>query len=159
MMTGALPHLLCSVVLHNLVDPLPDGRHPSVDPWVVRLATPDAPADNSNLFPSLPRSNLHRSARVSAAGVLPLLSGAHHVVHDAPRGGVAVGVLAGGVVPDLDGDLPELVRLSALLLDAAPAHDSPGTPVVVFITVRQTHGPDVGGGLGDVAIITMADPV
>merc|ERR1719230_1205131 len=126
-----------------------DGRHPSVDPGVVRLATPDAPADNSDLFPSLPRSNLHRSARVSAAGVLALLPGAHHVVHDAPGGGIAVGVLAGGVVPDLDGHLPQLVGLTALLLDAAPAHHSPGTTRVVVITVRQTHGPDVWGGLGD----------
>ena len=72
-----------------------------------------------------------------AARVLALLAGAEHVVHDAPGGGVAVGVLASGVVPDLDGDLPEDVRLGPGLLDAPPPHNSPGLPrVQVAATVN-----------------------
>ena len=78
-----------------------------------------------------------------AAGVLALLSGAEHVVHDAPGGGVAVGVLALRVLPDLDGDLPENVGLRPGLLDAAPPHHGPGL-VGVTVTARvQADGPHV----------------
>merc|ERR1719195_275780 len=97
-----------SVILHNLLDPVLDGGDPGVDPRVVALAAAGAPG--------------HRAAGVTTAGISALLSGAHHVVHDAPGRRVAVGVLAGGVVPDVDGDLAQDVGLRPRLLDAAPPH-------------------------------------
>ena len=136
-------YITFSVILHNLLDPVLDGGDPGVDPRVVALAAADAPADDADLGPGGARAHGHRAAGVTlpvedvidmkmfggilvysayTAGISALLSGAHHVVHDAPGRRVAVGVLAGGVVPDVDGDLAQDVGLRPRLLDAAPPH-------------------------------------
>ena len=113
------------------------------------LATADAPADNSNLCPGRTGADLHGTTGVSTAGVLALLPGTEHVVHDAPGGRVPVGVLALLVVPDVDGDLPQFVRLRSLFLDAAPADHSPGLAGIVLVPFSQADGPHVGKVGGD----------
>ena len=134
-------YITFSVILHNLLDPVLDGGDPGVDPRVVALAAADAPAHDADLGPGGARAHGHRASGVTlpvsshhrlldgilvysayTAGISALLSGAHHVVHDAPGRRVAVGVLAGGVVPDVDGDLAQDVWLRPRLLDAAPPH-------------------------------------
>ena len=53
------------IVVGDLVDPVPEAGHPGVDPRVLGLAAADAPGHHADLGPSVPVSNLHRSAGVA----------------------------------------------------------------------------------------------
>merc|ERR1719397_2469758 len=121
------------VLLHYPIDPVSELGHPGVHARVVGLAAANAPAHHSDLGPGAPGPDLHGAAGVSTAGILPLLAGAEHVVHDAARRSVSISVLAGWVVPDPHGDLPQ----------TAPPHHRGRLLGVVVLAIWQADRPHV----------------